>query len=84
MQVCGRDFLIDAHGRRAREFVVQGDVQMAAAHAVANDLADARLERLEAVRHAQVQIEKAVIDAAHGDAEAPAIFDGLRLRVSRH
>ena len=57
---------------------------MAAAHAVANDLADARLERLETLRHAQMQIEKAVIHAAHGDAQADAILAGLRLGVAGH
>ncbi len=80
---CGY-FAIHAHSRRARQFVVQRNIQMAAPHAFAHDLADARLDRLETFRHAQMEIEKAVIHAAHGNAQAPAIFDDARLRVPRH
>ena len=75
-EVCRGDFLIDPHGRRAREFVVKRDIEMAAADAFANNLAHARFERLEALRHAQVQIQEAVIHAAQGDAQAAAALDG--------
>ena len=76
-QIGRRDLLIDGDGGRAREFIAQRDVEMAAPDALADDLPDARLERLEALGHAQMQIEKTVIDAAHGDAQADAVLDGL-------
>ena len=66
LQICRGHFAIDSDGGGAGEFVVQGDVQMAAAHAFAHHLADARLERLKTFRHAQMQIEETVIHAAHG------------------
>ena len=69
-EVCRGNFLIDPHGRRAREFVANREIEMAAADAFANDLADARLDRLEALRHAQVQIEEAMIHAANRDPQA--------------
>ena len=84
LQIRRGDFLIHADGCGAREFVMQSDIEMAATNALADDLADARLKRLEAFGNAQMQIEKAMIDAANGDAQAPAIFDGARLRVARH
>ena len=76
--------MVHAHRRRAGEFVIQRHVQMSAPDTFAHKLANARLERLETLRHAQMQIEKAVIHRANGDAQAPAIFHGARLRVAGH
>ena len=83
-QIGCRDFVVHGDGCRPGELVAQRDVEMAAPHAVANDLADARLERLEALGHAQMQIEEAMIHAAHGDAKADAVFARLRLGVAGH
>ena len=78
------DFLIDAHGRRAREFVANREIEMAAADAFADDLAHARLDRLEALRHAQVQIEEAMIHAADRNPQAESAESRLRVGVARH
>src|SRR5580704_4922 len=60
------------------------DVQMPASYPLANDLAEARLERFETFGHAQMQIEKAVIHAANSHAQAPAVFRGSGLSVTGH
>ena len=83
-QVRGCDIVIHTNGSGTCEFVMQSEIEMAAAHAFAENLADARLERLEAFGNAQMQIQEAMIHGADGDAQAPAAFDGARLRIARH
>lgn len=83
-QVRGGDIVIHADGCGTCQFVVQREIQMAATNAFAKNLADARLERLEAFRNAQMQIKEAMVHGANGDAQAPAIFDGASLGVARH
>jgi hypothetical protein len=83
-QVCGGDIVIHADCCGASEFIVQREIEMAAADAFAENLADARFERLETFRDAQMQIQEAMIHGADGDAQAPAIFDGAGLGVTRH
>jgi hypothetical protein len=63
---------------------MQSEIEMAAAYALAQNLADARLERLKAFRNAQMQIQEAMIHGADGDAQAPAAFDGACLRIACH
>jgi len=77
-------FVVDSHGRRAFDLVVNGDVKMPAPNALPDYLANARLHRLEPFRNAQVQIEEAMIDAANRNAKAPAILDGASLRIAGH
>ena len=84
LQICRRYFAVHAHRRGARQVIVQRDIEMPAPHSLAHDLADARLDGLEALGHAQVQVEEAVIHAAHRNTQAPSILDGLRLRVPGH
>ena len=84
LQIGCRDFFIHSDGGGPRDFVAQRHVEMPAADALADDLADARLERLEALRHAQMHVEKAVVHAADRDSQAKAIFSGVRLRIARH
>ncbi len=84
LEVCGGDIVIHADRGGPSKFIVQSEIQMAAAYTFAEDLADARLERLESFRDAQMQIEEAMIHGANGDAQAPAIFDGAGLGVTRH
>ena len=84
LQIRRGNFAIHSHRRRPRQFVMQRNIQMAAPHSFAHDLPNARLDRLEALRHAQMQIEKTMIHAAHGNAQAPAVFDDARLRVTCH
>jgi hypothetical protein len=83
-EICRSNIVIHADGCGTREFVMQCEIEMAAANAFAKDLADARLERLESFRDAQMQIEEAMIHGTDGDAQAPAIFDGAGLGVTRH
>ncbi len=84
LHVGARDVFVHAYGGGAREIVIERDVQMAAVDAFANHPANAGFERFKALGHAQMQIEKAVIHAADGNAQTPAAFDGVRLRVARH
>ncbi len=51
-QIGGGDFLIHGDGGRSGELVAHRDVEMAAADTLANDLADARFERLKPLGHA--------------------------------
>ena len=66
LQICSGDFFVYAHGGFAGGLVVHSEIQVPAAHGLPHGLADARLDRLEAFRHANVQIEEAVIHGANG------------------
>jgi hypothetical protein len=63
---------------------VQRDIEMAAPHSFADDLPNPRLDWLESFWHSQMQIEEAMIYAAHGNAQAPAVFHDARLRIAGH
>jgi hypothetical protein len=63
---------------------MHGYIQMAAAYPLTYQLANARLEGLETVRHAQMQIQKAVIYAPNCYAQTPAIFYRTSLGVTGH
>src|ERR1700744_6370630 len=65
-------------------FEVDGYVHMAAAHAVPQHLADARLKDVKTLRQTNAQIEKSVIHAAQADAQQPTVFFDLRLRITGH
>ena len=59
------DLAVHPHGLRAGKFVINRDVEMATTDSLANDLADVRFDRLETVRHAEMQIEETMVDAAN-------------------
>jgi hypothetical protein len=67
-EVGGSDIVIHADGGRAREFVMESEIEMTAANAFAEYLADAWFERFEAFGNAQMQIQEAMIYGAYGDA----------------
>jgi len=55
-----------------------------AANAFPYDMPHTRFQGLEAFRHTQMEIEKAMIYGAHGNAHAETVFDTLGLRIARH
>src|SRR5580704_15575249 len=83
-EIRGSDIVIYADCGGAREFVVQSEIEMTAANAFAEDLTDARFERFETFGNAEMQIQEAMIHGAYRDAQAPTIFDGTGLGVTRH
>ena len=57
---------------------------VAAMNALSENLPQAQFIKVEAFRKAQLQIEKAVVDALHADADGPAILFGASLGVAGH
>src|SRR6202035_2560389 len=72
------------HGSGTGRFVVDVDVHMSSPQAVPHRQTDARFKHFEAVRHAQVKIEEAVVNAAQVDSQRPAISLDARLREAGH
>ena len=83
-QISGGHLLIHGDGRGTGELMAHTDIEVAATDAFADNLPDARLQWLEALGHAKMQVEKPMIHAAHGDTQADAVVGGLRLGVAGH
>ena len=65
-------------------FHAYGHLDVAAVNSFSNDLPQAQVVQIKSLRHAQLEIEEAVVDAFHADAHRPAVLLGTRLRVAGH
>src|SRR6267378_2273505 len=75
---------IDLHRRRFSRFHAYGHFHVSAVNFLAHDLPQPQIVQIEAFGHAQLEVQKPVVDAFHADAHRPAILLGSRLRVSSH
>jgi hypothetical protein len=64
--------------------MTNGDVEVPPAQTLADNFAYARFDRLETLRHAQMQVEKAMVDAADGYAQGETAFAEASFPVAGH
>src|SRR5258707_472677 len=83
-QIRLKQFAVYLKRRGRRRFHVKVHLHVSAMNPLPQYLAQPQIVQIKPFRHAQLQIEKPVIDALHAHSQRPAVPLDARLRESRH